>query len=78
MNPKKKLPKDSEEIAEIGRYILVKTTLNKETYYQIYEFYESSDGRRYWARGAGNSDFETVKTEMERITGRKIKSPATV
>ena len=78
MNPKKKLPKDSEEITEIGRYILVKTTLNKETYYQIYEFFESSDGRRYWARGAGNSDFETVKTEMERITGRKIKSPATV
>jgi hypothetical protein len=78
MNPKKKLPEESEEIAEIGRYILVKTTLNKEPYYQIYEFFEADNGRRYWARGGGSSEFENVKTELERITGRKIKSPATV
>jgi hypothetical protein len=73
MNPKKKLPEGSEEIAEIGRYILVKSTMNKELYYSIYEFYEGSDGRRYWPRGAGNSDFDAVKLELERITGRKIK-----
>ena len=77
MKPKKKLPEGSEELAEIGRYILLKTSLNKQPYYMIYEFFESNDGRRYWARGAGNSDFETVKAEMERITGRRIKSSAT-
>ena len=77
MKPKKKLPSGSEELAELGRYILVKTSLNKQPYFMIYEFFESNDGRRYWARGAGNSDFEAVKAELERITGRKIKPPAT-
>ena len=61
------------ELAELGRHILVKTTLNKEPYYLIYEFYESDDGRRYWARGAGSFDYEVAKSELERITGRKIK-----
>jgi len=73
MKPKKKLPEDSEEIAEIGKYILIKSTLNKQPYYSIYEFYESKDGRRYWPRGASNKDFDTVKLELERITGRKIR-----
>ena len=73
MKPKKKLPEDSEEIAEIDKYILLKTTLNKQPYYCIYEFYESSDGRRYWPRGASNKEFNTVKQELERITGKKIK-----
>lgn len=73
MNPKKKLPEDSEELAEIGKYILLKTTLNKQPYYSIYEFYEGVNGRRYWPRGASNKDFDSVKHELERITGRKIK-----
>jgi len=73
MKPKKKLPDDSSELLEIGRYILVETTLNKKQYYQIYEFYETGDGHRYWARGAGNSDLDTVTAELERITGRKVK-----
>jgi hypothetical protein len=73
MKPKKKLPEGSEEMAKIGKYILVKTTMKKEPYYCIYEFYDGSDGRRYWPRGASNSDFDTVKLELERITGRKIK-----
>ncbi len=72
MKPKKKLPEDSSELLEIGRYILVETTLNKKEYYQIYEFYKSKDGRKYWTRGAGNPDLMTVKKELERITGRKI------
>lgn len=73
MKPKKKLPEDSEEITEIGKYILVKSTLNKQPYYSIYEFYESKDGRRYWSRGASNKDFNTVRLELERMTGRKIR-----
>ena len=73
MKPKKKLPKGSEEMTEVGKYILVKSTLNKKPYYSIYEFYESSNGRRYWPRGASNEDFNKVKLEMERITGKKIK-----
>jgi len=72
MNPKKKLPEGSEEIIEIGRYILVKSTLDKQPYYSIYEFYETLDGPRYWPRGSGSSELEAVKTELERITGRKI------
>ena len=72
MKPKKKLPENSEEIAEIDKYILVKSTLNKQPYYSIYEFYEGRDGRRYWPRGASNKDLNTVKLELERITGRKI------
>ncbi len=72
MNPKKKLPEDSQVLVEIGRYILVQQSLNKAPYYLIYEFYESDDGRRYWPRGAGDSDLEAAKTEMMRITGKKI------
>jgi hypothetical protein len=73
MKPKKKLPEGSEELFEIDNYLLLKTTLNKQPYYTIYEFYESGNGRRYWPRGASNKDFSIVKLEMERITGRKIK-----
>ena len=73
MKPKKKLPEGSEELSELSNYILVKSTLNKQPYYSIYEFYESTDGRRYWPRGAGNSDFEAVRLELERITGRKVE-----
>ena len=72
MKPKKNLPEGSEIILEIGNFILVKSTLNKEQYYMIYEFYESGDGRHYWPRGAGNSDLEAVKKELMRVTGRKI------
>jgi hypothetical protein len=74
MKPKKMLPPGSEEITEQGRFLLVKSSLNKETYYMIYEFYEAEDGRRYWPRGAGNSDLEAVQHEFERITGRKMKA----
>ena len=74
MKPKKTLPPGSEELAEQGRFMIVKTTLEKQPYYMIYEFYEADDGRRYWARGAGNSDIEIVLHEFERITGRKLKT----
>ncbi|TRO60372.1 hypothetical protein E2P71_00865 [Candidatus Bathyarchaeota archaeon] len=73
MKPKKTLPAGSEELAEQGRFIIVKTTLEKQPYYMIYEFFEAGDGRRYWARGAGNSDIEVVLLEFERITGKKLK-----
>jgi hypothetical protein len=72
MRPKKKLPEGSEEIAKLGKYIIVKSTLNKQPYYSIYEFYEGSNGRRYWPRGASNKHLNAVKFELERITGRKI------
>ena len=72
MKPKKKLPEGSEKIFELDKYILLKTTLNKQPYYIIYEFYESNNGRRYWPRGASNKDFNIVKLELERITGKKI------
>lgn len=74
MKPKKNLPEGSEEIEQLGQLILVKSTLNKEPYYSIFEFYESKDGRRYWPRGAGSNDLDAVKRELERITGRKIKT----
>ena len=77
MNPKKNLPEGSKELVEISRYILVETILNKKPYYMIYEFFESKNGRRYWTRGGGNSDFETVKSELERITGSKIRKAET-
>jgi hypothetical protein len=73
MKPKKTLPEGSEEMAELGKYLLVKSHLDKQPYYMIYEFYEADDGRRYWPRGAGNNDFEAVRKELERITGKKIK-----
>ena len=69
MKPKKKLPEGSEEITRQGKYLLIKSTLNKKPYYSIYEYFESSKGTRYWSRGAGNSDLEAVKRELERITG---------
>lgn len=69
MKPKKKLPEGSEEIIRQGKYLLIKSTLNKKPYYSIYEYFESSKGIRYWSRGAGNSDLEAVKRELERITG---------
>ncbi|MCJ7731834.1 hypothetical protein MUP51_05905 [Candidatus Bathyarchaeota archaeon] len=74
MNPKKKLPDGSEEIAQLDKYLLIKSTLDKEAYYSVYEFYESKDGRRYYPRGAGNRNLDAVKLELERITGRKIKA----
>ena len=64
MNPKKKLPDGYEEIIRQGSYLLIKSTLNKKPYYSIYEFFESSKGLRYWARGAGSTDLETVKREF--------------
>jgi hypothetical protein len=73
MNPKKNLPEGSEKLAQLGRYILIKSTLNKEPYYSIYEFYDGSNGRRYWPRGASSSDFNSVRFELERITGRKLE-----
>jgi hypothetical protein len=69
MKPKKKLPEGSEEITRQGKYLLIRSTLNKKPYYSIYEYFESSKGTRYWARGAGNFDLEAVKRELERITG---------
>lgn len=74
MRPKKSLPKDSERLTEIGNYILVKSSLNKLAYYSIYEYFEAADGPRYWPRGAGSYDLDSVIQELERITGRKMKT----
>jgi hypothetical protein len=71
MKPRKKLPEDSEEIIRQGKYLLIKSTLNKKPYYSIYEHFETSKGTRYWSRGAGNTDLDLVKRELERITGIK-------
>ena len=73
MKPKKTLPEGSEVLAEVGNYLLVRMSLEKQPYYAIYEFFEASDGKRYWPRGASSSDFDRVRLELERITGKRIK-----
>lgn len=74
MRPKKSLPKDSESLTEVGNYILVKSSLNNIPYYCIYESFEAADGPRYWPRGAGSFDLDSAILELERITGRKMKT----
>ncbi len=72
MNPKKKLPDGSVELARPDNYMLIQHTLNKAPYYTIFSFFETTKGTRYIARGASNKDLELVKTEFERITGKKL------
>ena len=72
MNPKKKLPKDAVELVRQDEYMLVEHTLNKKPYYTIYNFFETSKGTRYIARGASGMDIERVRFEFERITGKKL------
>ena len=72
MNPKKKLPEGAEKIAVCGRFILVRMTADKRTYYSIYQFFESSQGLKYLPRGGGGEDLEQVKQQWMRITGESI------
>jgi hypothetical protein len=71
MQPKKELPKGSEEMACVGEYILVKYMINGHPYYSIYNFYDSENGRYYFPLGGGSRDLEQVKHQLERITGVK-------
>jgi hypothetical protein len=68
MQPKKKLPEGSEEIARAGGYILVKYPLEKKPFYSVFQFYETSKGTRYVPRGGGGRDLDEVKRQLERIT----------
>jgi len=72
MNPKKKLPKDSVELERLDDYMIVQHTLNKKPYYTIFNFFETSKGTRYIARGASSMDLDRVRSEVERITGKKL------
>ena len=72
MNPKKKLPDGSVELARQDDYMLIQHTLNKAPYYTIFSFFETSKGTRYIARGASGKDLELVRAEFERITGKKL------
>ncbi len=72
MIPKKKLPDGAVELFKQGQFILVEHTLNKAPYFTIFRFYETSKGTRYIARGGAGKKLELVKTEFERITGKKL------
>lgn len=72
MNPKKKLPDGSVELQRQDNYLLIQHTLNKAPYYTIFSFFESTKGTRYTARGASSMDLEKVRSEFERITGKKL------
>ena len=72
MNPKKNLPKDSVELERQDDYMLIQHTLNKAPYYTIFRFFETTKGTRYIARGASSMDLEMVRSEFERITGKKL------
>jgi hypothetical protein len=72
MIPKKKLPDGAVELFKQGQFILVEHSLNKEPYFTIFRFYETSKGTMYIARGAAGKNLELVKTEFERITGKKL------
>ena len=72
MIPKKKLPDGAKELYRQGEFLLIEHTLNKEPYFSIFRFYETSKGTRYIGRGAGGIELEHVKTEFERITGKKL------
>ncbi len=72
MIPKKKLPDGSIELFKRGEFMLIEHTLNKNPYYTIFRFYETSKGTRYIARGASSMDLERVKSEFTRITGKKL------
>lgn len=74
MHPKKKLPEGSEEMFREGNYILVKYISNKNPFYSIFRFYESSKGTRYIPRGGSGRELDLVKRELERITGVKLPS----
>lgn len=72
MIPKKKLPDGAVELARQDEYLLIQHTLNKEPYFSIFRFYETSKGTRYETRGGSSMDLERVKSEFERITGKKL------
>jgi hypothetical protein len=76
MQPKKKLPEGSEEIAREGGYILVKYDVEKKPFYSVFQFYETSKGTRYVPRGGGGRDLDEVKRQLERITGAKRRAKA--
>ena len=72
MFPKKKLPDGAVELFRYKDFLLIEHTLNKEPYYTIFRFFETSKGTRYLARGASHMDLERVKSEFTRITGKKL------
>ena len=72
MIPKKKLPDGAVELFKQGEFLLIEHTLNKNPYFTIFRFYETSKGTRYIARGASSMDLERVKGEFVRITGREL------
>ncbi len=72
MNPKKKLPEGSMELARQDDYLLIQHTFDKAPYYTIFSFFETSKGTRYIARGASGKKLELVRAEFERITGKKL------
>jgi len=72
MNPKKKLPDGAVELVRQDEYMLIEHTLHKAPYYTIFNFFETSKGTRYIARGASGKDLEQVRAEFERITGKKL------
>lgn len=72
MIPKKKLPDGAVELFRQGEFLLIEHTLNKDPYFSIFRFYETSKGTRYIGRGGAGKDLEQVKSEFERITGKKL------
>ncbi len=72
MIPKKKLPDGAVELFRQGEFLLVEHTLNKEPYFSIFRFYETSKGTRYIGRGGAGKKLDNVKMEFERITGKKL------
>ena len=72
MNPKKKLPDGAVELARQDEYMLVEHTLNKAPYYTIFHFFETTKGTRYIARGGSSKKLDDVRSEFERITGKKM------
>ncbi|MBT6605002.1 hypothetical protein HOB36_07950, partial [Candidatus Bathyarchaeota archaeon] len=41
-------------------------------YYTIFHFFETSKGTRYIARGGSGKKLDAVRSEFERITGKKL------
>jgi hypothetical protein len=72
MIPKMKLPDGAVELYRQGEFLLIEHTLNKDPYFTIFRFYETTKGTRYIARGGSNKDLDHVKNEFARITGKKL------
>jgi len=60
------------ELSRQDEYMLVEHTLNKAPYYTIFHFFETSKGTRYIARGGSGKKLDAVRSEFERITGKKL------